>query len=548
MFLLYVVLTLVLAHIWQRYHRDWQVRLEKREDIPACFTYTPLQSGESIRLLAVLSSGPSEPVRLCLKEYDDPPPYRCLSYMWGTETELREVLVNGQKLCVRKNLYEYLCATRGHFATLLWVDAVCINQEDDTEKSHQVQRMGKIYRQAVGVQIWLGSEGSFVDLQWWMEKRQSTLPKGHVLALLKTLLFHPYWERAWIAQEVLLAKSIKILHASGEIDWNLLGPLSRSLLDRGHPDAHSFRTSHPMMLWKWQAEHTATTASQEDDDEAESLFWKILGRRVKSKCYDPRDRIYSLLALDGRASSFKVDYKEPAARLFERAGEHMGAWSSPSHIRILCGALDLDYATLRESLADQLDSSISVPVRAAFLSNPLKTHMTDIVVCQNGHHKHTFPFPRKTRHDILLCPSTRTRIFDDSQYTHALLSPIEGSDRFSITLSHSIVFRKGHAPEYLQLDLCRAIEGAIVENSWSYVRANLKPGKPQDGPCQWSLKLPLRWVIYRLGMEERHSAALVQLPTIESEQYDSSGKDTWFGNEPVRHKFARYVTRTGLKV
>jgi len=42
---------------------------------------------------------------------------------------------------------------------LLWIDAVCINQTDNVEKTKQVMLMRKIYENAVSVLVRLG-EGS----------------------------------------------------------------------------------------------------------------------------------------------------------------------------------------------------------------------------------------------------------------------------------------------------------------------------------------------------------------------------------------------------
>lgn len=47
------------------------------------------------------------------------------------------------------NLYAALCALRDETAeTFWWIDALCINQKDDEEKSLQVLRMTSIYRTA----------------------------------------------------------------------------------------------------------------------------------------------------------------------------------------------------------------------------------------------------------------------------------------------------------------------------------------------------------------------------------------------------------------
>ncbi|KAK8009676.1 hypothetical protein PG989_000609 [Apiospora arundinis] len=40
----------------------------------------------------------------------------------------------------------------------LWIDAVCLNQYDTSEKAHQIPQMGQIYREATDVKIWLGEE------------------------------------------------------------------------------------------------------------------------------------------------------------------------------------------------------------------------------------------------------------------------------------------------------------------------------------------------------------------------------------------------------
>lgn len=41
---------------------------------------------------------------------------------------------------------------------MLWVDALCIDQSNDSEKTQQVQQMGTIYKTAAAVVLWLGPE------------------------------------------------------------------------------------------------------------------------------------------------------------------------------------------------------------------------------------------------------------------------------------------------------------------------------------------------------------------------------------------------------
>jgi predicted AAA+ superfamily ATPase len=41
---------------------------------------------------------------------------------------------------------------------VLWVDAICINQFDNEERTQQVALMGDIYSQSKEVVIWLGKD------------------------------------------------------------------------------------------------------------------------------------------------------------------------------------------------------------------------------------------------------------------------------------------------------------------------------------------------------------------------------------------------------
>ena len=69
-----------------------------------------------------------------------------LSYMWGAPNECKAIVFNGEKFLIRENLWYFLWQGRiPDLCQHLWIDALCINQKDADEKSHQVQMMGKIY-------------------------------------------------------------------------------------------------------------------------------------------------------------------------------------------------------------------------------------------------------------------------------------------------------------------------------------------------------------------------------------------------------------------
>ena len=113
-------------------------------------TYSALnQSKREIRLLTLLcSDGFEDEIRckLDVVSLDETLTYTALSYCWGNQSEQREILVNEKRVSVTKSLEIALRYARKDLQDMvLWVDAICINQEDLKEKSYQVGMMGSIY-------------------------------------------------------------------------------------------------------------------------------------------------------------------------------------------------------------------------------------------------------------------------------------------------------------------------------------------------------------------------------------------------------------------
>ncbi len=89
------------------------------------------------------------------------PTYFALSYVWGTGSALErnhEIIVDGRVLPITANLHAALQQSRATVpvATQYWIDAICINQADDQEKSAQIPLMRDIYHLALSVLVWLG--------------------------------------------------------------------------------------------------------------------------------------------------------------------------------------------------------------------------------------------------------------------------------------------------------------------------------------------------------------------------------------------------------
>ncbi|KAH7072587.1 heterokaryon incompatibility protein-domain-containing protein [Paraphoma chrysanthemicola] len=127
------------------------------------FKYPALPaSGKHIRILTVHPGDDEDIIRCTLEVADlEKARFYALSYTWGDESDKVEIEVNGEEFGVTQNLEIALLHLRKPDSDIvLWADAICIDQMDDLEKSHQVALMGEIYKRTAAVGIWLGSDGS----------------------------------------------------------------------------------------------------------------------------------------------------------------------------------------------------------------------------------------------------------------------------------------------------------------------------------------------------------------------------------------------------
>lgn len=124
--------------------------------------YEPLQHADEIRVLEVHSALFSmERIECTLKNVrlSTNPHFEALSYTWGEGHLVRTIKINGRPTAVRLNLFHAMRRMRlVACSRTLWIDALCINQEDLEEKSVQIPLMGSIYSHASRVLVWLGDE------------------------------------------------------------------------------------------------------------------------------------------------------------------------------------------------------------------------------------------------------------------------------------------------------------------------------------------------------------------------------------------------------
>lgn len=121
--------------------------------------YTNSLSDNHIRIAELKAGEPTDPVQCCLKQtrLSKSLDFQALSYEWKQANGHSEICCDGFALRVTRNLEDALKSLRDRSKSVhLWVDAICINQSNDQEKSTQVRLMPDVYASAKSVVIWLG--------------------------------------------------------------------------------------------------------------------------------------------------------------------------------------------------------------------------------------------------------------------------------------------------------------------------------------------------------------------------------------------------------
>ena len=259
--------------------------------------------------------------------------YAALSYTWGPKTPLRCIQVDGRNLEIRENLWHFLSRLQTHIwrPKYLWADAICINQEDVSEKTLQVALMGQIFRCAKETFVWLGLEDAdsalvmnvFKDAYRTDEacscaklhSTDRTVDGQRVWMATQAFFDRPYWRRSWIVQELALAQGEITVFCSADtlgykIIYNLHEDLHTKLrIGRSKRDGmcmymgptgklqHYCRNRLTFKIATAMSEHTLPMISTRRYLHPPSTLLDLLYRYKSTECTDPRDKIFSMMSL-----------------------------------------------------------------------------------------------------------------------------------------------------------------------------------------------------------------------------------------------------------
>ncbi|KAE8452759.1 hypothetical protein EG329_013031 [Mollisiaceae sp. DMI_Dod_QoI] len=314
------------------------------------FSYHDLnQDHNEIRLLRILESvpvlsngTPPQSTLVCCEIFhanlNEAASYNTLSYTWGPPSAPQiSILLNGNQFLVRENLWMALKRLKSVDAgMIIWIDAICINQESIQERNSQVPMMTQIYKQADQVLAWLGPsyEDSTLAFQVVQDLGQPDVAQDWAVQQLKSrtaqlqalsrLFQREYWMRMWVLQELTVAKSIMLYCGDDSISGDALvrvqellvrirnsGMTYNDLLQAMDNDVFGMDVVGDEGLLKIQ-EWNASASKQD------LSFCECLMLHADRSATDPRDLIYGLANIANEKSKYhvSVDYALSVRELY----------------------------------------------------------------------------------------------------------------------------------------------------------------------------------------------------------------------------------------
>lgn len=331
--------------------------------------YKSLPRGHFTRVLILepgndnqMISGKLETVNV--DEYSD---FEAISYAWGSKKKRRPMRCNGVAMRITQNLFEALCRLRHPSERrTLWADAICINQDDTTERGHQVAFMSRIYSRARRVLIHIAGDDqgcaahvaslvADVDCMVrntmkdigpgthhfpWPDPNVTRLAEDSRCGCLAALSRRPWFSRGWVIQEAGLAQDATIIWgAQTMIEWQafmrcLIWFNFRSLSVLHH---HNILVPmcHDVLYFHRNPDEVLAYGRRKFSNN------RLLGLIVKAgrlHFADPRDRIFALAGLDrylgasggvdhlldGRTSmkNFEPDYNRSVEDIYTGFASH----------------------------------------------------------------------------------------------------------------------------------------------------------------------------------------------------------------------------------
>ncbi|CAN9451948.1 unnamed protein product [Alternaria alternata] len=321
-----------MGRISQYVNKRWEKTREVRTLPATLYNHQELRQGQ-IRLLTTNKRiGRSIEIEIDQYTLTEDLDYDAISYVWGSAPALVTVKCNGKPLVVTSTALEmlnYLHRYQKNTTTQkIWIDAVCINQEDEEEKSIQIPLMREIYSRAKAVVVWMGLSSPETDvffaefqemrvkLKTWKAKHDADpgCPKPDrqecpcreeaFWSGLSRLLGNEWFRRLWTFQEIILPTTATLL--CGGL-WADLDEFATFLMDGwfnstffwytsttafDENNIPALRTCYSIKFYRdWSAENRSAKEIHTHNVGAD--LFKLRERCVK----EPIDRVWAIVGL-----------------------------------------------------------------------------------------------------------------------------------------------------------------------------------------------------------------------------------------------------------
>ncbi|KAI1305128.1 heterokaryon incompatibility protein-domain-containing protein [Xylaria venustula] len=385
------------------------------------FQYSPLAAGE-IRILVIHPGRNADDAIRCSLQHISlaaPCDYEALSYTWGDRKNMKAVIVDGKGFMVRENAEAALHRLRSsNQDRRIWMDAICISQNDNAEKALQLPMMTQIYEKAQRVVIWLGeiTEGAMLAIDRLKHTNQTFRANMHLwrtgrkhgkLMLpirnmfdswqdaanrvnefqngeIRELMSRPWWGRGWIVQEVIVGRRPVFLVGDEVFDWADLAQWKK----RSRQVIAGFETASPFGL-DTPPEHEIfdqfyqTLSDCRDKWQEKNWDMPVLELLYQFRHLgfaNKRDRIYAFLGITSLSNelNFKPNYNHSTKQVYTGFAlaliNHSGSldvlnykreWKDVrSPVKPICAFSMLDQAKYHDTLANVVDSVGAKPRKA----------------------------------------------------------------------------------------------------------------------------------------------------------------------------------------
>lgn len=310
--------------------------------------YTPLNSSPNseplIRLLKLQPGRGLHPVETSLISVplSEDLEYEAISYCWGDPADISYITCNGQALRVPRRLETALRKMRyPDKSRALWADAICINQSDTSEKESQVQLMRTIFSNAQRTLIWLGDvedkqsqkmsrfaiwstkiglslfrrrldQLNSPQVRVWHgnESHSRTLSPFSSEFYLEVIgmLRMPWFQRAWVVQEVAVSSKATIFWGLFQYDWDDMIQALKFMSQANFPLAFIVTMENISTIEQERMSYR----------KGGSRLNEVLLRHQRCMATDPRDKIYSFCGLIETSSSpVRISYEDDVSTIYQ---------------------------------------------------------------------------------------------------------------------------------------------------------------------------------------------------------------------------------------